>query len=354
MRRGRIVAGLLFMLSLAGCSPLFLLRASYEEIKILTRREPIARLVQDPDVPEERRDKLELVLSVRDFAADSLGLDVEESYTTFSQLDSDTLALVLSGAYKDRFEPYTWWFPIVGRVPYRAYFSESSVERAVRGLEAKGLDAYVRPTSAFSTLGWFNDPLVSSLLRYDSVTLSNTVVHELTHNTIYLPGQATFNESLATFSGARGAIEYFCDVRKDEALCQRAEDYWRDELRFGAFLTDLVDRLERLYGREDLTSEQKIEQREEIFSESVRRFQATVEPELEVLSFRSFSEGPINNAFLIARRIYYQDLDLFESVFQAYGGELREVLPVISEAARDMPDDPYAGVRALLPEADFE
>src|SRR5690606_22828060 len=118
--------------------------------KILSRRQSISRLVDDPAVPEARREKLALVLAVRDFAVDSLRLRAEDSYTTFSQLDSDTLALVLSAARKDRFEPKTWWFPIVGRVPYRAFFSERSAQRAIERLESDGFDAYVRPTSAFS------------------------------------------------------------------------------------------------------------------------------------------------------------------------------------------------------------
>ena len=236
-------------LLLGGCSPFFILRAGYEEAKILSRRQSISRLVEDPRTEPTRRAKLALVLRVRDFAADSLGLDAGRSYTTFSQLDSDTLALVLSAARKDRFEAYTWWFPIVGRVPYRAFFSESGAAEAVRDLEGKGYDAYVRPTAAFSTLGWFADPLVSPLLRYDSISLANTVVHELLHNTIYLSGQAVFNESLATFVGARGAIEFFCLVEPDPRLCATARGAWRDELLFGRYLTELVEELDFLYAR---------------------------------------------------------------------------------------------------------
>ena len=80
----------------------------------------------------------------------------------------------MSAARSDRFEPFTWWFPIIGRVPYRAFFSEESAAEAVSEMERRGYDAYVRPTAAFSTLGWFNDPLVSPLLRYDSISLANT------------------------------------------------------------------------------------------------------------------------------------------------------------------------------------
>jgi predicted aminopeptidase len=343
----RILILFLMAIGLGGCSPMFAIRATYEEIKILSRRQSIPRLVEDPRTPEDRRAKLSLVLEVRDFAADSLRLNAGDSYTTFSQLDSDTLALVLSAARQDRFEPYVWWFPIVGRVPYRAYFSEGSARRAVESLQNRGYDAYVRPTAAFSTLGWFNDPLVSPLLRYDSVSLANTVVHEIFHNTLYLSGQAMFNESLAQFVGARGAIAFFCTERPDPDLCRRAEGAWRDELVFGRFLSDLIDELETLYARDDLSSEQKIEWREVVFARARERFQMEVRPSFTILSFANFERAPLNNASLIARRIYYKRLDLFEDVYHASGGELLTTIDRISDAARSG-GDPYEAVERLL------
>jgi predicted aminopeptidase len=340
----------LLTLSSVACSPLFVLRASYEEAKILSRRQPIHRLVDDPRVPEEQRKKLQMVLEVRDFAADSLQLNAGKSYTTFSQLDSDTLALVLSAARQDRFEPYTWWFPIVGRVPYRAFFSERSAERAVENLQRQGYDAYVRPTSAFSTLGWFNDPMVSSLLRFDSTAIANTVIHELFHNTLFIPGQVMFNESLAQFVGSRGAIAFFCAARPDPGLCALSEGAWQDELVFGGFVSALVEELEALYGREDLTREQKLEQREVVFASAQQRFRDEIQPRFRVLSFGNFARVPLNNASLISRRIYYKRLDLFEEVFQASGGELLLTIQSIMDASRARQNDPYAAVEALLAE----
>jgi predicted aminopeptidase len=155
------------------------------------------------------RRKLQLVMEARAFARDSLGLDVKESFTTFTQLRRDTLVLVLSGVYPDQLKQKTWWFPIVGRVPYKGYFDVDRAKKAADELRRDGFDAYVRPASAFSTLGWFNDPLVSTTLRADSIDLVNTVIHELTHNTYYAPGGATFNESFANFVGARGAAAFF-------------------------------------------------------------------------------------------------------------------------------------------------
>lgn len=350
----RVAATLLAAALLAGCSPLYVLRAGYEEAKILRRRQPIARLVRDSTTPPARRDKLSLVLEVRRYAADSLGLDVGDSYTTFSQLDSDTLALILSAAHRDRFAARTWWFPIVGHVPYKGFFSEAKAREAIEDLEADGYDTYLRPTSAFSTLGWFNDPLVSPLLRYDSVSLASTVVHEVFHNTLYKAGEAMFNESLAEFVGSRGAIAFLCG-RFGEASpqCGTARAVWEDERVFGRFLSALVEELEALYGREELTRERKLELREEVFVRAKRTFAAEVRPRLRVATYDSFARDPLNNATLISRRLYYHRLDLFEALFEAQGRDLRRTLDVLLPAVKDA-EEPYEAVERLVAGRSFE
>lgn len=343
----RVPSTILLLLSLTGCSPLYVLRAGWEEAKILARREPIPAVIADPRTPAEWRAKLALVLRARDFAEDSLGLDAGDSYTTFSELDSDTLALVVSAAYRDRFEAYTWWFPIVGRVPYKGFFRERAAHDAARELQGEGLDTYIRPTSAFSTLGWFNDPLVSSLMRYDSVQLVNTVAHELFHNTFFAAGQVQFNESAANFVGARAAIEFFCRGEVESAGCRAARDAWADDLLFSAFLDGLVAELEALYGRNDLTSEQKITMRERVFTAARERFASDVQPAMRTADFAGFANTPLNNATLLARRLYYHRLELFERVFQRAGGDLPVAIAAIVRAARGA-EDPYEGVERLV------
>lgn len=346
--RPRAWAALLAVLTLAACSPTYVLRAGWEEAKILARRQSIEKLVANPATPPEKRGKLALVLEARAFAADSLGLEAKESYTTFSQLDSDTLALIVSAAHKDRFRMHTWWFPIVGRVPYKGFFSETKARREMEKLERAGFDTHLRPTSAFSTLGWFNDPMVSPLLRHDSVSLANTVIHEIFHNTFYASGQGAFNESLANFVGARGAIEFFCADEADVTRhCAQARAAWQDELRFGAFLDSLVSELEALYGREDLSREQKLAAREVAFARAQRRFAEEVRPRLQVQTFASFTRTPLNNATLASRRLYYHRLDLFERLHRQSGGPLRETVARIIAAAKGA-EEPYAAVERLL------
>ncbi len=306
-------------------------------------------MVEDARTDPEMREKLRLVLETRDFAADELRLNVGQSYTTYSLVDSDTLLHVLSAAHRDRFEAHTWWFPIVGRVPYKGFFDAQAAERERERLEQQGLDTSVRPAGAFSTLGWFNDPLLSTLLRADEVSLVNTVIHEVTHNTFYAPGQVRFNESFANFVGSRGAIEFFCRRDGENApRCQRAHDMWHDERVFGRFLSALVADLEALYGREDLTSEQKIAAREEVFAAAQETFRQDVAPQLRAVRFRNFERQPLNNATLIGRRLYYYRLDLFEELFERYGGDLPLTIEALIAAARASREDPYAGAEGLL------
>jgi predicted aminopeptidase len=340
---------LLWTILLTACSPAYVVRAGIEEARILSRRRPIERVIGDPATSPETRAKLELVLQARDFAQHAIGLNAGQSYTTYSYVDSDTLLLVVSGSRKDRFEAYTWWFPIVGRVPYKGYFHFDHAHREAARLDAAGYDSYVRPAAAFSTLGWFNDPLLSTLLRYDEVALAGTVIHELLHNTIYVPGQAAFNESFANFVGERGAIEFFC-LRdgEDAPRCIQARASWHDNLRFAAFLSELVAELELLYGRDDISTEAMLALREGIFDRARARFTAEVEPELQTGAFRGFIRRPLNNATLIGTRLYYDRLAAFEAVYLHLGQDYVRAVHAIIEASRSQPRDPYAALTELL------
>lgn len=331
----------------AACSPLYVVRAGIEEAKILSRRQPISDVVANPDTDAGTRHKLELVLQARDFAEHALALDAGKSYTTYSWVDSDTLLLVVSAAHKDRFEPHTWWFPIVGRVPYKGFFDFDAARATAAKLRDRGLDAYVRPSAAFSTLGWFNDPVLNTVLRSSDVSLVSTVIHELLHNTIFVGSHVSFNESFANFVGDRGAIEFFCAREgEDSDRCRRARAAWHDNLLFGEFLTGLVAELETLYRRSDLSSEEKIAQREPIFDAARKRFAEHVEPRLETMAFRGFSERQLDNATLIGIRLYYDRLNLFEAAFQRHGGDLPATIAAITQSAEN-DGDPFHALERL-------
>lgn len=332
-----------------GCSPGYVVRAGIAESRILSRRRPIEAVTRDPATPDETRRKLRLVTAARDFAEHALELDAGDSYTTYSRVDSDTLLLVVSGAYRDRFVPYTWWFPIVGRVPYKGFFDFDAARREAGGLERAGFDSYVRPSAAFSTLGWFNDPVLSTVLRYTDVGLVSTVIHEILHNTLFIPSQVAFNESLASFVGDRGAIDFFCSRDGDDAdTCREARDEWADNLVFGDFLSRLTDDLDALYGRDDVSSAEKIARRENVFDDARTRFRADVLPRLRTRNFRGFADRPLNNATLIGIRLYYRGLERFEAAFHACGDDLVATIHGIAAVTAQRRRDAYEALEELI------
>ena len=347
----RFVAILVFgcCLAAAGCSPEYVIRAGLAEAGILSRRQPIPAVIEDPRTDAETRHKLELVLQARAFAAKELDLNTGESFTTYSWVKSDTLLMVVTAAHKDRFQAYTWWFPIVGNVPYKGYFDFDEAYDEAEKLQAEGYDTNVRPSGAFSTLGWFNDPVLNTVLRYSDVSLANTVIHELLHNTLYLASHVSFNESFANFVGDRGAIRFFCTRDgEDSRTCRTARDSWADNLLYGRFLNSLALSLDTLYDRTDLSSADKVRLREQVFAEARARFTSEIRPALRTTALRGFATEPLNNATLIATRLYYDRLDLFEAAFHRNGQDLKRTIRWIDEVVTETGGDPFAALSSAL------
>ena len=326
-----------------GCSPVYVIKAGWAEAKILKARRPLPEVILAPETDERTRGKLTLAREAREFAIDALKLDVGDSYTTYSELDRDTLAMVLSAAYRDRLASRTWWFPIVGHVPYRGFFDLEDALEEQRKLEDEGFDTLLRPTSAFSTLGWFSDPLLSTIVRYDEVELITTILHELSHNDLFVPGQVRFNESFATWVGRTGAIEFFCTRPgggPDTVWCNRARDRWHDVQLFSRFIDGLVAELGDVYGDSAVTGEDRIARRQGVFEEHQRRLREEVRPRFRSLTFSGFDAFPLNNAILLSRMLYYHRLPDFDVHLSAGGGSLREAIRTL-KAGIETVDDPF-------------
>ena len=344
----RRIAPALFVI-LTACSPLYVLKAGIAEARILRARRPIPEVILDSTTDERTRGMLVLALGAREFAIEQLRLDVGGSYTSFSQLDSDTPAHILSAARRDRLEPRTWWFPIVGRFPYKGFFDLDDALDAQQDLEEEGWDTYLRPTAAFSTLGWFKDPLLSTLLRRDDVDMVETIFHELSHNHLFVGGQVMFNESFAMFVGRVGAAQFFCTRQgggPDTVKCARARARWRDEILFSRFIDELVDDLVAVYSNPDLTTEEKLRERASLFAASRSRFRTEVQPTFEAQTFGGFLSTPLNNATLLSRMVYYHRLYDFDALLQAHDGKLEDAVAALTEGSKDV-TDPYT----LLPQS---
>lgn len=339
----------LLTFSCSGCSPIYLAQAGWTEAKILAGRRPLAEVIQDPATDEDTRHKLLLTRQARAFAIHMLGLDAGDSYTTFTQVDSEVLAWVISAAHQDRLEAKTWWFPIVGSVPYRGYASREAAEKAERKLADEGFDTYLRPTAAFSTLGWFSDPLLSTLLYYDEVELVETVLHELSHNHLWAPGHTRFNESYATFVGRVGAIQFFCgptEIPSSPERCEIARTRWAEYQAFSTFLMGFVGELTVIYDRIDLTTREKIAAREELLSAKKEAHTALPLDEGYSRLVRNFLDAPLNNAILMSRMLYFHRLQDFQALLDQHQGELAATVQTLKVGLSGV-EDPFQ----LLPTA---
>ncbi len=332
---------------LSACSPVYVLRVGYEEAKILWHRRPISDILRRSDLAPATRHKLQLVLRVRAFAERELGFNVGGSYASLTEVSRPPIVHVLTAAPRTRLEPYTWWFPIIGRVAYKGYFNQRLALADARSLEAQGYDTAIRKASAFSTLGWFDDPLLPHLLDYDAATLVNVIFHELFHSTFYLAGHTAFNESLANFAGHRAAIVFFAQERGQRAaLTRQAEARWRWELRLSEFLAQATERLVALY-TSSLPESDKLSQREALFAELQAEYRALAGPTHPMAGLAS---GKLNNAILLNQLVYRRELGLFEQVYQQTGRagkDLPSALTAMAQAA-ERAADPFRGVSALL------
>jgi predicted aminopeptidase len=233
---------------------------------------------------------------------------------------------------------------VVGRVPYKGFFDFTAARNAAKKLEADGFDVYLRPSPAFSTLGWFNDPLLSTSLAADTLDLANTVMHELTHNTFYASGQAVFNESFANFVGARGSAWFF-RVRGSPAAADQADARWSDEKLLARFWATLYHSVDSAFKAHPADSVARLMARDTLYARARRELVDSVGPRLKTISRRGLERVRLDNAALLAHRIYSTDLDVFDQVWVTEGGDLRRTVKAIIRMAKEKPKAPFEALR---------
>ena len=291
-------------------------------------------------------------------AADSLGLKAGRSFEYYTDIGRDTLLLLLTGARRDTLAPVTWWFPVVGSVPYKGFFDPVAARRARDGLLHDGYDAYLRPSSAFSTLGWFDDPLLNTAIVGDSVDLANTVIHELTHNTFYAPSQAAFDGELRELRRRtrRGAL--FPGPRR-----YRVGRSGRAALGGRAHARRVLGRVRPLGGfglcgapreRERTARAARLAARAAVTVAARRTLADSVVPRLvdprrtrggPAALARWAARTPLDNAALLARRTYARELALFDAVDAREGDDLRRSVARLIALSEIGPQGPVWAVR---------
>ncbi len=201
-----------FILLLSNCKMVFYgIGQGVGQIKIIVKAKPIEKLLKDTSVSDSLKEKLLLVQAIKKYAEDSLGLKPSKNYNTLYDQHGKDILWVVTAAGKYSVQPYMWKFPVVGEVPYKGYFKIEKAEKEAMKMKNDGYDVRIGTVSAWSTLGFFRDPILSGMLKRSEGMIARLIIHELTHSTLFVKGNSEFNENLATFVGNQGAKQYLID-----------------------------------------------------------------------------------------------------------------------------------------------
>jgi predicted aminopeptidase len=283
---------------------------------------------------EKNRSFVARVQDIRRFAIEELGLKMSKNYTRYVQLDRNYLAAVVSASAEDSFTRHEWKYPVVGIMPYKGFFNVEDARKERAKLEKKGLDVWIRGVDAFSTLGWFKDPLYSYMRDYSPNRLADLIIHESLHATVFIKGQVQFNEELAEFVGSEGARLY-----TESRFGIGSEEYRamidseENNRRYVGFIQELIAELQALYGG-STDREEKLREKEKIISAAKDRFDAEYENLFTSENYRGFSALSINNAYLELYRLYYAEDNFFADLYEKSGKDL----PAFIAAAKTMPN----------------
>jgi predicted aminopeptidase len=320
--------GLVLLTLLPGC---YLGHVAAGQLRLLRARTPISQALADPVTSDDERERLALVLEARDYAR-SLGLEVGEQYTSYAPWPGDRLVTAVVATPPGTLEPAGFWFPLVGRVPYKSYFNVAAAETEAEKLRERGLDVCLSPVPAYSTLGWMADPVTGPLLRAPRTDLVATVLHELLHATVYVSGDADFNEGLATFVGEEAALRFFAardGPAADTARTARARV--GDERAISAELLALRTAVAALYAAEPRGSGRAAQR---------ARLEAATRARVAALPLATVDAAVVadrlrgNDACLALEGTYTADLMRYQAALARFDGDLRALVAAARTAAK--------------------
>jgi predicted aminopeptidase len=332
-----MIPRLLLVLCLCGCAgPGYYLQALSGQHKLMRSRQDIQTLLQDPATPPELATHLEHAEQIRSYAMHVLDLPADGSYTSYVEVEGEALVWNVVATEEFSLDPKRWCFPVAGCVPYRGYFDQRKAMEFAAKLARKGMDVLVSPSPAYSSLGWFNDPLLSTMFSPSDVRLAAYLFHELAHQRLYVKNDSTFNEGYADFVEDAGVRSWLTDRRSEDELHD-----WQQLQQAGADFTGLVGpvrkQLANLYASaipEDVMRRKK----SRIFSAFERDYQKLRDQKWRGKGYYSaWFREPLNNARLALYNTYEGSHCAFQRLWEQSAGDWRKFHRLAEQKSR-LPD----------------
>ena len=305
------------------------------QLHIITASRPIEEFLEDPAFPDSLKQNLRRVNSIRRFAIDSLGLKENDQYKTLYDQEGKPVLWLVTASEKFRLKSHTWTFPVIGEVEYKGFFEKSAANREAEKLRRSGLDVSLGTVGAWSTLGWFNDPLLSRMLERSEGSFAELLIHEMSHGTVYIPDDTEASENLATFIGEEGAIRYLRSRYGAESPAEKAYRLEReDEQSTGVFMLSCARRLEHLYSGfpKDMPLHEKQKHKMELFEEFATSFDSLGLNNPQNYSRLRQRLAEANNTVILAYVRYRSGQNVFGDALLNNGGDLRKLVDSLSSA----------------------
>lgn len=341
----RIFILLMLLIAVSSCvSPGYYVQAISGQLDVLTKRRPVEAVLADPATSPGTRKQLELVQRLRAFAVQELKLPDNGSYRSYADLERPFVAWNVFATPALSLEPRKWCFPIAGCTAYRGYFTRKKAEKFAAKLGEQGYDVYIGGVPAYSTLGWFSDPLLNTFIHRPEAELAGLLFHELAHQVVFVKGDTAFNESFATvmeLEGVRRWFERLGTARQAQAYRMKLER--REE--FTALVLKHRARLARIYAS-DRNPDEKRAAKDRIFDDMRREYAALKTGWDGYAAFDNWFAQDLNNAHLAAIGLYHQHVPAFQKLLQQQDGDLTAFYALV----RKMADSPFAERTARLQE----
>lgn len=344
----RTPVALLAALLLAGCGNFsYYLQSVHGQLDIWRREKPVAQLLGDPALQPQLKAQLERALRIREYASRELGLPENRSYRSYADLGRPFVVWNVFAAQEFSVEARQWCFPVAGCVAYRGYFAEAEARAHAKQLAAAGEDVYVGGVPAYSTIGWFADPLLNTFIHYPAPELARLLFHELAHQVVYVQGDTVFNESFATVVEQAGVARWLAAHGSDAERARFAQ-LQRFRIDFRRLVGEARDELKRLYAG-TAAPEEKRRRKALVFAGLQRSY---AERRLEWGGFAGYDRWfaqPLGNAHLASVGLYTQQVPAFEALLAAAGGDLPRFYAAVRELAALPADARKARLAALAP-----
>jgi predicted aminopeptidase len=309
------------------------LQQGYGQLNIIWNAKPVETYLKDQSFPDSLKLRLELIKEIRKYAVDSLGLKDTENYKTLYDQKGEEVMWVVLASEPFALKPKEWEFPILGSVPYKGFFKKERAEKLKGELEKEGWDVIIRNPGAWSTLGWFTDPILSKMLMRSEGDLANLIIHEMSHATIFVKDSVELNENLATFIGDRGAElfllhTYGRDSKEYITYLQEEEDY----LKYVNHMLRGAEVLDSLYAsmKESDTDNLKRMRKENVIRKIVDNLD-TLSLALTKHPSTRFQGRLPNNAYFMNYRQYQAKQNVFAEEWKSrFGSDLKAYIAYLS------------------------